>query len=105
VAYPGGVVSSLAAILVMGASMYALRVAGLTAYGMRMPGSLERGLRFLPPALLAALVTSSLAGGQAWPTPERLVAAAAAGLVVWRTGRMWACILAGMLVYELWRVV
>jgi branched-subunit amino acid transport protein len=64
----------------------------------------ERALGFVPVATLTALVVASLAG-----RPDegsvRLVAAAVAGLACRQTGRAWVCIVVGMAVYWLLRLV
>ena len=92
------------AILGMGAGVYALRLAGLALPDVTMPPTWERALRFVPIALLTALVVSSLAG-PAGGEPARLVAAGCAALVARRTGKMWTCILSGMALYWLLRLV
>lgn len=85
-------------ILGMFAIVYTLRISGLLAHGLRLPETWERALGFAPVAVLSALVVSSLAG-QASGEPIRLVAAAGAGVVMLITGRMWACILGGFVLY------
>jgi branched-subunit amino acid transport protein len=57
-------------------------------------------LRFVPIALLTGLVVVGLTG-QVSAEPSRLVAVAGAAFVAHRTGKMWACILGGMVVYWL----
>ena len=89
-------------ILGMGAGVYALRLAGLVSRDLAVPPAWERALGFVPVALLSALVVSSLSG-QADDGATRLVAALGAALVARRTGRMWACILSGMVLYWLLR--
>ncbi len=95
--------STVWAILAMGAGVYALRLAGLALPDAAVPPVWRRALGFLPVALLTALVVSSLAG-QVQGDPALLVAAAGAALVAWRTGRMRACILSGMLIYWILRL-
>jgi branched-subunit amino acid transport protein len=94
----------LAAILGMGAGVYALRLAGLSLPNLALPPAAERALAFLPVALLAALVTTTLAGPSGGDV-TRLIAAAGAAVVARLTGRMWACIAAGLLCYWLLRVL
>ena len=48
-------------ILGMGAGVYALRLAGLALPDVAVPPAWEQALRFIPVALLTALVMSSLA--------------------------------------------
>lgn len=96
--------SAMWVILGMGAGVYALRLAGLALPDAAVSPALERALGFVPVALLTALVMSSLAvpadGGA-----DRLVAVVGAALVARRTGRMWACILSGMALFWLLRLV
>lgn len=67
----------------------------------RFPERFRRGLRFVPPAVLAALVTPELfRPGGAWDFSlgnERLLAGMIALLVAWRTKNTWWTIAAGML--------
>lgn len=86
-------------ILGLGAGMYALRLVGMALPEVRVPPEWERALRFVPVALLTALVLVSIlgrAGNEPW---FRLAGAAAGAAAAWRTRQMWACILAGMAVY------
>ena len=100
--------SGLWLILAMGAGVYALRLAGLALRDVTLPpplrlaqgGVWERALRFVPIALLTGLVVVGLTG-QVSAEPSRLVAVAGAAFVAHRTGKMWACILGGMVVYWL----
>ena len=95
--------SALGLILSMALGVYALRLGGLLLAGARVPPAWEQALGFVPVATLTGLVVSSLAA-----RPDegaiRLVAAAAAGLAAWRTGRAWVCILSGMALYWLLRL-
>jgi branched-subunit amino acid transport protein len=91
-------------ILAMAAGVYALRVAGLAMRDVVMPAEWDRALRFVPVAVLTALVVSSLAG-RGEGKQAGIVAAAGAAVVVWKTGRMWACIVSGMTVYWLLRLL
>jgi len=67
----------------------------------RLPAVFRRGLRFVPPAVLGALVASMLAQpvaesglAAAWP---RLAAAGLAAAAGWRTRNMWVTIGLGMI--------
>jgi branched-subunit amino acid transport protein len=96
--------SIVAAILGMGAGVFALRLAGLALPNLALPAAAERALAFLPVALLAALVTTTLAAPSGGDL-TRLLAAAGAAVVARLTGRMWACIATGLLLYWLLRVL
>lgn len=87
-------------ILGMGAGVYALRLAGLALRDVVLPPVWERALRFVPVALLTGLVVVGLTG-QVSAEPIRLIAVAGAAFVAHCTGKMWACILGGMVVYWL----
>ena len=87
-------------ILGMGAGVYTLRLIGLTLRDVALPAIWERALRFVPVALLTGLVVVGL-NAQVSAEPWRLLAVAAAALVAYRTGKMWACILGGMAAYWL----
>ena len=94
------VTGALWLVLAMGAGVYALRLAGLVLRNVSLPPLWERSLRFVPVALLTGLVVVGLSG-QVSAEPSRLVAVAGAAFVAYRTGTMWACILAGMAAYWL----
>ena len=96
--------STLGLIFLMGAGVYALRMAGLVLHEVSLPPAWERAFGFVPVALLTALVVASLTAPAEGGT-ERLVAAAGAALVAWWTGRMWACILSGMVIYWVARLL
>lgn len=85
-------------ILGMGASVYALRLAGLVLRDVALPAVWDRALRFVPVALLTGLVVVGL-NGQVTAEPFRLLAVAGAAYAAYRTKKMWACILVGMVVY------
>ena len=96
--------SALWVVLGMGAGVYALRLSGLALRDVALPPVWERALGFVPIALLTALVLVTLDVGASggW---ERLLAAGVAGLIAQRTGRMWTCILGGMVCLWLFRLV
>jgi branched-subunit amino acid transport protein len=96
--------SAIWQILAMAAGVYALRLSGLALRDVAIPEEWERGLRFVPVAILTALVVSVLAGrgeGQV----EGVVAVGGAAVVARWSGRMWACIASGMGLYWLLRLV
>jgi branched-subunit amino acid transport protein len=94
------VTSQLWLVLGMGAGVFALRIAGLFLRDLALPAVWDRALRFVPVALLTGLVVVGL-NGQVSAEPMRLIAVAGAALAAYRTGKMWACILGGMVVYWL----
>ena len=71
----------------------------------RMPGLFRRGLRYVPPAVLAALIAPDLmiidGTLQFSFTNHRLIAGIVAALVAWRTGNIWLTIGSGMFVFGL----
>lgn len=73
----------------------------LTAGRIALPKTFERGLRYVPPAVLMALIVPqflTLDGQLAIaPTNERLIAGLIAGTVAWFTKSMLATIATGML--------
>jgi branched-subunit amino acid transport protein len=98
----------------------ALLVAGLAAISfstrasfilyfarLRLPGGVQRGLRFVPPAVFAALVVPELlyAGGglRLELGNEKLVAGLVAAFVAWRSHNTLATILVGMVALHLHR--
>lgn len=93
-----------AAIALMAAGVFALRLGGFLLVGTAIPPAWERSLAYVPVATLAALVAGSLVG-QAREGFEPLIAAAAGALIVRHTGRAWTCILGGMAVYALLRLL
>ena len=95
--------NALGAILAMAVGMYALRITGFLLADTAVPPAWERALTFVPVATLTALVVTSLAG-RTDEGPVRLIAAAGAGFVARRTGRMWACIVSGLALYWLLRL-
>lgn len=90
-----------AIILAGAAGTYALR---LSFIGLlppdRLPARLYQSLRFVPPAVLAALILPGLVGSGATlnlsPPNPRVIAGLLAGLIAWRTHNSWLAIAAGM---------
>ncbi|MFB6166133.1 MAG: AzlD domain-containing protein [Haloarculaceae archaeon] len=89
-----------AAIAVIGVLTFAIRASFFALFGSvdEIPPALARALRYVPPAVLAALVLPSLitlsaTGG---PAPDRLVAGGLAAAVAWRTESVLATIVVGM---------
>lgn len=91
-------------IAVLGVSTYAMRLSFIQLYGWMdvFPPSVERGLSFVPPAILAALVFPALFALGGSPVgvqvTARTVAGGAAAVVAWRTESMTATIAVGMAV-------
>jgi branched-subunit amino acid transport protein len=91
-----------AVIVVVGLFTFGIRASFIALFGYldAIPPRVERALRFVPAAVLAALVAPELATAQ--PTVagalagDRLVAGAVAGVVAWRTENVLATIAAGM---------
>lgn len=96
--------SHLGVILGMGVGVFALRLGGLALTVAAIPPEFERALRFVPAALLTALVVAGLTGDGSgeW---DRILAATVAATVVRSTGTMWTCIASGMGVYWLLQLV
>lgn len=88
-------------ILVAGVGTFAFRVSFVALFGrLDLPPGVERALRFVPAAVLSALVAPQLlvvdGGLAATPANPRLVAGALAAVVAWRTEDVLATLLVGM---------
>lgn len=94
--------SNLAIVLVIGVGSYLLRLSFIGVLGTRpMPMWAQRPLKFVAPAVLAALVLPAvlLVDGQADISPAgnpRFLAALVAGLVAWRLKNVAGVIIVGM---------
>ena len=92
------------AIVVIGVATFALRFSFIYLFGRvdEVPPRLRRALRYVPPAVLAALVAPALVtidpdvGLAASLADERLVAGLIAGGVAWRTENLFLTIAVGM---------
>ena len=99
-----------------------LLVAGMTAvtFGVRypvlalvsrmeLPRPVVDALRFIPPAVLAAIIAPAvfMPGGALDLSPGNayLIAGVAAALIAWRTRNLLLTIVLGMAVFWLWRVL
>jgi branched-subunit amino acid transport protein len=88
-------------IVLVGVLTFAIRLSFIALFGRldAIPPAVERGLRYVPAAVLAALVlpafvtTQPGGGGLA---VDRLVAGGLAGAVAWRTENVLATMAAGM---------
>lgn len=88
-------------IVVIGVATYLIRLSfiGLFGYLDEVPPRLERALRYVPAAVLAALVLPSfitLGAGASGLAADRLVGGALATVVAWRTENVFATMAAGM---------
>lgn len=83
---------------------YMSRFAGLALGKRQPPRFASYFLAYVPIAAFAALVIPDLVSGSDERFP-RLLAAAIAAMVVYRFGKLWACITVGMTVYWLTRWV
>jgi branched-subunit amino acid transport protein len=90
------------ALGVIGLLTFATRLSFIVLFGRWTPPVwLQRALRFVPPAVLTAIIFPELLlrGGQValWPLNPRLLAGVVAGLVAWRTKNAVLTILSGMI--------
>ena len=88
-------------MLAIGLATYAIRLSFIVLLGQReIPDLLRRSLRFVPPAVLSAIIIPELIfpGGalEFTATSARLIAGLLAGLVAWRTKNVLLTILVGM---------
>ena len=99
------------AILVIGAATYGIRLSFIHLFGRidGVPARVQRPLRYVPPAVLAALVLPRLVtlrpSVAATLLDERLIAGAVAGAVAWRTENVFATIATGMVTLWAFRFV
>jgi branched-subunit amino acid transport protein len=89
-------------VILGGAATYLTRLSFIALVPQdKLPAAFREGLRFIPPAVLAAIVLPELVlrEGALAVTPDnhRLVAGLAAALVAWRLRSTWFTIGAGML--------
>ena len=99
------------AILAIGIATYAFRLSFIHLFGRidEVPSRVSRVLRFVPPAVLAALVVPDLLTIRptlaATLVDDRLIAGAVAAVVAWRTENVFATIAVGMTALWLLRFV
>lgn len=96
-----GALAILGTIAVVGAITYGIRLSfiGLLGRVEEIPQRLERALRYVPAAVLAALVAPSVVTLQPESgtlAVDRLVAGGLAATIAWRTEDVLATIVAGM---------
>jgi len=88
-------------IVAVGGLTYLSRLSFIALFARwGMPPLVARALRFVPAAMLTAIVVPAIvlsgSGGTPAPAPEKLVAALVAALVAWRTKSATATMVAGM---------
>jgi branched-subunit amino acid transport protein len=88
-------------VLAMGGLTYAIRAAPILLLGrMNLPAIVLRALRYVPPAVLSAIVFPELLLREGSLdlslVNPRLLAGLLAGLVAWRTRNVFLTLLAGM---------
>jgi branched-subunit amino acid transport protein len=90
------------AIIVIGIGTFVLRASFIELGGrFALPSPVTRALRFLPAAVLSAIILPALLRGEAGGLyygldNPRLIAGAAAALVAWKTKSVLATLAAGM---------
>jgi branched-subunit amino acid transport protein len=98
-----GPVSIWGVIVVIGVVTFLIRVSFIALFGRldTVPPRVERALRFVPAAVLSALVAPALVTVEPTVvetlTNDRLVAGGVAAAVAWRTENVFATIVVGML--------
>lgn len=98
-------------ILGMAAVTFVVRYPVLVLVGkIPMPDPVFRALRYVPPAVLAAIIAPAVLLGEdgslaLTPDNSYLVATLAAGLVAWRTKNLLLTIVIGMAVLLGWRAL
>ncbi|WP_144921148.1 AzlD domain-containing protein [Halorubrum salsamenti] len=107
----GGSLGIWLAILLIGLATYGFRLSFIHLFGRidEVPSRIKRPLRYVPPAVLAALVLPDLVtirpSVAATLVDERLIAGVVAGAVAWRTENVTATIGVGMVTLWLFRFV
>ena len=91
--------SAIVIVLVVGVMTYVMRAGVIVALaGRTIPVPIERALRYVGPAVLAALAINLAAGGEGGPSlavAEAAALLAAAVVAVWRRNLIWT-LLTGM---------
>src|SRR5262245_3915066 len=91
-------------ILGMAAVTYAIRLGGFSLGKIGLSPFWLRVLHCIPLAVFAAVIVSALPGQRGEWAP-RLIAAACAGLVLWRSRQLWAGIVVGLGLLWLMRLI
>ena len=89
-------------MILAGVITYAIRLSFILIFGkVEVPATLRRALRFVPPAVLTAIIVPDLlyidGAIHVSPGNARLIAGILAALVAWRTKNVILTILAGMI--------
>lgn len=91
-------------IIAAGIITYSIRLSFIFAMErLKIPGWFSRGLRYVPPAVLSAIIVPELAtwnGGidLSWNNPQ-IIAGIVAGLVAWRTRNVVLTLAAGLVCF------
>ncbi len=84
-------------VIAMGTFLLRLSVIALWGKIGTVPDSIERGLRFIPPAVLSALVLPAVSTSDGYfEIGPRMAAGLVAVLVAWKTRNVFLTIVAGM---------
>ncbi len=87
-------------IVLIGVLTYLMRVAFIGPSSLALPPTVERALRFVPPAALAALVIPDMVSHNGalvlTLANPRLIAGVVAFLIAWRTRNIAATLIVGM---------
>lgn len=102
--------SELWLLVGMALATMATRIPVLVAFSRRrLPNGVERALRYVPPAVLAAIILPIvlLREGELHLalSNANLAASVAAVLIAWRTKNLLLTIVLGMAIFFLWRVL
>jgi branched-subunit amino acid transport protein len=92
-------------IVLIGVLTYLMRVAFIGPSRLSLPPAVERALRFVPPAALAALIVPDLVGHNGalilTLANPRLIAGVVALVIAWRTRSVGLTLIIGMAVFWL----
>ncbi len=90
-------------IIIVGLLTYLTRISSIVLLGQRqIPARLSRALRFVPPAVLSALIFPALILSESGQTisliNERFIAGLIAAIIAWKTKNIVLTIVVGMVV-------
>ena len=97
-------------ILAAGVITYLIRLSFIIALErLRIPDWFSRGLRYVPPAVLSAIIVPELANWNgvinlSWRNPQ-VIAGLVAGVVAWRTRSVFFTLLVGLICFLLFRLI